>query len=108
MAINERPRDDASTRPTAEANRVVSHIQTGVTVDVWCRSLSKWTEGFVVVDVDHQGWRVRRRSDGSVLPARFPEAEIRVAFGIGPPPGPLTNQLGPDTGVGASGPGDHG
>ena len=77
MTIHERPRTDPPTRPT----RSLRQVQPGTGVDVWCRSLGKWSGGFTAVDLDDQGWRVLRTSDGAELPVRFHETEVRPAAG---------------------------
>lgn len=54
-------------------------ISAGTTVEVLCRFDDRWTTGFTVVDVADDGYRLRRRSDGSILPAWFPADQIRPA-----------------------------
>ena len=36
----------------------------------------QWSRGFTVVEVDAQGYRVRRRSDGHLLPHAFPHRDV--------------------------------
>jgi hypothetical protein len=39
----------------------------------------RWARGFEVAEaVNGDGYRVRRLSDGSVIPVPFPEEEVRV------------------------------
>lgn len=54
-------------------------IRSGASVEVLCRFDGRWTAGFTVVDVSDAGYRLRRRSDGSVLPAWFPHDQVRPA-----------------------------
>lgn len=53
------------------------HIGAGTAVEVQCRFDQRWTRGFTVVDVTREGYRLRRQSDGSVLPAWFPREQLR-------------------------------
>jgi hypothetical protein len=60
-------------------------------VEVQCRFGSRWVDGFevceVVVDGDALRYRVRRQSDGSVLPKLLEAGEVRhrqAAIGSGP------------------------
>jgi hypothetical protein len=56
-------------------------MKPGTRVEVRTRFESKWTRGFEVAEeVATSGtpeYRVRRRSDGSILPVAFPEDELR-------------------------------
>jgi hypothetical protein len=60
-------------------------VRPGTRVEVRNRFESKWTRGFEVADlVDNRGgrqgerlYKVRRRSDGSILPVTFPEHDLR-------------------------------
>ena len=54
-------------------------VRPGQDVEVWCRSLGRWSRGFVALDLDARGWQVQRRSDRSTLPVRFGDAELRPA-----------------------------
>jgi hypothetical protein len=56
-------------------------VTPGDDVDLWCRSLGTWSSGFEAVDVDAEGWRVRRRSDGALLPVRFSDGDVRAVPG---------------------------
>lgn len=49
----------------------------GTRVDVRSRFVGSWTHGFEVDEVVAGGYRIRRVSDGSVLPDVFTEDEIR-------------------------------
>ncbi len=61
------------TDPAAERPR----LEPGTKVDVRTGFDRSWANGFVVVEVAADGYRVRRQSDGEVLPAVFPRAEVR-------------------------------
>ena len=58
-------------------------MRPGTRVEVRSRFESKWTRGFEVADraeSDALGaatYKVRRRSDGSILPVTFSEADLR-------------------------------
>ena len=62
-------------------------VRPGTRVEVRSRFESKWTRGFEVADlVDGESgghgqnetmYKVRRRSDGSILPVPFAEADLR-------------------------------
>ncbi len=79
------------------AHEVLAHIRTaghapydgdvraGTRVEVRGRFESKWSRGFEVadcLDAEHDAtgkpmYKVRRRSDGSILPVSFPESDLR-------------------------------
>ncbi|MCZ7527039.1 MAG: hypothetical protein M5U14_12045 [Acidimicrobiia bacterium] len=56
-------------------------MEAGTRVEVRSRFDDRWARGFEVVDVveDERGrsFRVRRRSDGSVLPVLFADDDVR-------------------------------
>jgi hypothetical protein len=60
-------------------------VRPGTRVEVRSRFESRWTRGFEVADrVDGESggqgepmYKVRRRSDGSILPVTFPETDLR-------------------------------
>ena len=60
-------------------------MRPGTRVEVRSRFESKWTRGFEVADLVEEGgtrpgeamYKVRRRSDGSILPVTFSEADLR-------------------------------
>jgi hypothetical protein len=54
-------------------------LSPGDKVEVRRRFDAQWARGFEVVEVTEAGIRVRRTSDGEVLPADFAEADIRRA-----------------------------
>jgi hypothetical protein len=51
----------------------------GTRVEVRRRFDQAWARGFVVHDAAEGGYRLRRTSDGAVLPVAFPDSELRVA-----------------------------
>jgi len=61
---------------SAAADRTV---RPGVSIEVWCPSISSWSRGFVVHDLIEEGVIVQRRSDGVVLPAPFDPSRVRPA-----------------------------
>ena len=58
----------------ADATLVLS---TGTEVEVLTRYEHHWTTGFEIAGVDDDRFRLRRHSDGTVLPASFSASEIR-------------------------------
>jgi len=64
---------------TTTASGPRAAIAPGDEVEIWCRSLGTWSSGFEAVDLDTDGWRVLRRSDGSQLPVRFSTRGVRPA-----------------------------
>ena len=60
--------------PTARHNLLSS----GTPVDVRSRFVGDWSRGFEVAErVADQGYRVRRLSDGTILPDVFDEQDVR-------------------------------
>ena len=49
----------------------------GTTVEVRRRFDQAWARGFEVADTEPDGYRLRRRSDGALLPVSFPAADVR-------------------------------
>lgn len=53
-------------------------ISTGTRVDVRSRFVGSWSHGFEVAEkVDDRGYRIKRLSDGAVLPDVFDAEEVR-------------------------------
>jgi len=50
----------------------------GTRVDVRNRFVGSWSHGFEVAEHVTDGYRLRRLSDGSVLPDVFPSEDVRV------------------------------
>lgn len=76
--------DDGSTiRRVDTGIDVRSRLDVGTRVEVRARFDQRWARGFEIAevvtppDVGELRYLVRRRSDGSVLPARFSEDELR-------------------------------
>lgn len=65
---------------TAEA---VITLALGTEVDVRCRFDQHWAHGFEIAEAAPGGYRLRRRSDGSVLPVEFPMADVRRRQDLG-------------------------
>jgi hypothetical protein len=58
---------------------VADQLSAGDKVEVRRRFDAQWSRGFEVVEVAEQGVRVRRISDGEILPVVFSEIDIRKA-----------------------------
>ena len=56
---------------------VEEYVKPGTRVEVRSRFDDRWSRGFEVAEVLAEGYRIRRLSDDSVLPAEFPFAEVR-------------------------------
>ena len=54
-----------------------SPLRPGADVEVRCRFDNHWTRGFEIASVQQETYLLRRRSDGSVLPAAFRPTDIR-------------------------------
>jgi hypothetical protein len=52
-------------------------LQPGTDVEVRSTFDRDWKAGFTVEEASEQGYHLRRRSDGSVLPATFPADVVR-------------------------------
>lgn len=60
------------------SGRSPTALAAGTRVDVRSRYVGSWSRGFEVAErVDQNGYRVRRVSDGAVLPDLFDEDELR-------------------------------
>jgi hypothetical protein len=53
-------------------------LAAGTQVDVRSRYLGTWSRGFEVAEAVGDTYRVRRLSDGSVLPSEFSSDDVRV------------------------------
>ena len=49
----------------------------GAEVEVRTRYLNRWARGFEIVAVDDDGVRVRRQSDGAILPVAIGVQDVR-------------------------------
>ncbi len=54
-------------------------LPTGTVVEVRRRFDNAWARGFAVCEHTTGGYRLRRLSDGAILPVAFPHAEVRQA-----------------------------
>lgn len=68
--------------PFPGANRLPydAAVQPGTRVEVRVRFDQRWASGFEIAEVvpgDPPGYRIRRRSDGAVLPTVFSAEEVR-------------------------------
>jgi hypothetical protein len=57
---------------------VQSELMPGTQVEVLNRYQHSWSPGFEVAAVDPRGYRVRRQSDGAVLPVVMPAGRVRL------------------------------
>ena len=57
----------------------------GTPVQVANRFTAQWCGGFEVADVVGVSYRLRRRSDGIMLPATFPSEQLRAEEWVNPP-----------------------
>ena len=62
--------DDATTK-------VETPLLAGIKVEVRTGFDRSWAAGFVVEEATDGGYRVKRRSDGEVLPVAIPRADVR-------------------------------
>ena len=56
-------------------------MRVGEKVEVHTRFTDSWAQGFVIEDVVGEGYRLRRLSDGAVLPGVTGESDLRPAEG---------------------------
>ncbi|MBV8690426.1 MAG: hypothetical protein JOZ37_04195 [Actinobacteria bacterium] len=52
-------------------------FSTGTAIEVANRFTEEWSSGFEVLEVVADGYRIRRRSDGTVIPTTFTVSEVR-------------------------------
>jgi len=57
-------------------------LQPGAAVEVRRRFDRAWARGFQVIDGDGSLFRLRRESDGAVLPVSFPATDLRLARNV--------------------------
>jgi hypothetical protein len=66
---------DATTHNHSNA---VSRVGTvGTKVEVRTRFDGTWSQGFEIADVEDDGYRIKRMTDGTVLPSLFHRHEVR-------------------------------
>lgn len=68
---------DAAVTP-AVAGHTDEAFEPGTRVEVRRRFDLAWARGFEVAEVVDAGYRIRRRSDGAVLPVDFDADEVRA------------------------------
>jgi hypothetical protein len=61
----------------AEATQLSGGYTAGTAVEVVNRFTERWSTGFEVHETVADGYRVRRRSDGTVIPTTFTVSEVR-------------------------------
>ena len=63
----------------ADESKSADLLEVGARVEVRTGFDRSWSKGFVIesVDVDADGYRLRRRSDKTVLPGVFAAADVR-------------------------------
>ena len=52
-------------------------VEAGTRVEVRSRFDQRWARGFEIVEVTPSGYRIRRMSDGMILPVEFGEQDVR-------------------------------
>lgn len=62
---------------TLAVAETVDKLPVGETVEVRSRFDSSWARGFEVVEQTETGYRVKRLSDGAVLPTEFDDDDVR-------------------------------
>ncbi len=62
---------------TLQADRPEVALEPGTAVEVRQRFDQRWTRGFEIAAVDAGRYRLKRLSDGTVLPTDFGAAELR-------------------------------
>ncbi|HZQ26297.1 MAG TPA: hypothetical protein VFA94_01250 [Acidimicrobiales bacterium] len=66
-----------STLATGVELIVDEQLKPGTRVEVRSRFDGRWAHGFEVAEVVDRGYRLRRLSDGSILPAEFGGEDVR-------------------------------
>lgn len=59
--------------------QAAERLEPGTRVEVRSRFDQHWARGFEVAEVCETGYRIRRLSDGAVLPTEFAEDDVRPA-----------------------------
>lgn len=59
---------------------MVEGLQLGAAVEVHTKFNDKWVAGFEVAEIVDDGYRVRRTSDGSLLPNVTGDNDVRPAM----------------------------
>jgi hypothetical protein len=63
--------------PNALDTYVGETVEPGTRVEVRSRFDESWGRGFEIAEVTEHGYRIRRVSDGIVLPVEFDEDDVR-------------------------------
>jgi len=67
-------------RSTADwGSQVADALEVGDRVEVRRRFDAQWARGFEIVELTPNGYRVRRESDGEILPVEFNDEDVRPA-----------------------------
>jgi hypothetical protein len=66
-------------RTTLDITEAHPALMNGALVEVRRRFDDEWARGFEVAASGPAGYRLRRRSDGAILPVDFPESDLRAA-----------------------------
>jgi hypothetical protein len=53
-------------------------IEPGTRVDVRSRFDARWAHGFEIAEACPEGYKIKRLSDGTVLPTQFAVDEVRI------------------------------
>jgi hypothetical protein len=61
----------------AERLHMIEELAPGTRVEVRKRFDASWARGFEVIDLTERGYRLRRLSDGTELPAAFADQDVR-------------------------------
>jgi hypothetical protein len=62
----------------AERLHPIEELPPGTKVEVRKRFDASWARGFEVIDLTERGYRLRRLSDGTELPAQFADEDVRL------------------------------
>lgn len=63
----------------ASRDEIVVILETGEPVEVRRRFDQRWSRGFEIESSEDDGYRLRRRSDGAVLPIVFAATDVRAS-----------------------------
>jgi hypothetical protein len=62
----------------AEPSNQRPRLTPGVDVEVRARFDGGWKRGFEIAAIENELYRIRRKSDGAVLPSAFGPADVRT------------------------------
>ena len=66
----------------SESDAIIT-LALGTEVDVRCRFDQHWAHGFEIAEAAPGGYRLRRHSDGAVLPVSFALGDVRRRQDLG-------------------------